>query len=169
AVSARSSVVPASCGGPAALAEHLVHILHTGMDGKYGCDGEETRFFAAPYRWCIVVEALQAEHKSDPDAGRHPRSDEWAVQYGRDIPGDTIAEQFRHVSAWWERGQRDDLARVAALWGTSVPCAVETAVGVGRDHDDWKERLNEAVVPLRNLGGFLESYVVVAAPAEADG
>jgi hypothetical protein len=96
------------------------------------------------------------------DGARHPRSDEWERDYGRAIPGVSIIEQVERVTAWWDRDQRDQAARMAVLWGTAVPSAIETAVGTGRDDDDWPQRLHEAVAELSNIDGPIRFF----APAE---
>ncbi|TYB38428.1 ATP-binding protein [Actinomadura chibensis] len=140
-------------GGPVALAVHLAAALR----GRH-CEGDETEFFAAPYRWCLVLEELQRAHRTTPDAGRHPLSDEWASRYGKAIPGGTLAEQLKHVTAWWERDQRDTETRITALWGGG-PSAIETAVGAVRTDPDWPDRFREATSPLGFSDGLLASYV----------
>jgi hypothetical protein len=159
AVAARSTAIPRTCS-PGSLSGHLVNVLRDRLDGRIACSGEEASYLAVPYRWCLVVEELESAHKAGPPgAGRHPRSDEWAGQYGREIPGDTLAEQFERVSAWWERDQRDQATRGAALWGTTIPSAIETAVGLSRDDEDWAARLKEAAAELGNIDGLLGLYV----------
>ncbi|GLZ02833.1 hypothetical protein Acsp03_03000 [Actinomadura sp. NBRC 104412] len=160
AVAARSSVIPPSSGDQA-LAGHLVAVLRASLDGTAGCANDETEFLAAPYRWCLVLEELRSAQKVSPGPGRHPRSDAWAAAHGREIPGATLAEQYEHVSAWWDRDQRDRDACAAALWGTAVPSAIETAVGVRRDDGDWAARLRESTAPLGNHTGLLDSYIPV--------
>ncbi|GAA0587123.1 ATP-binding protein [Actinomadura livida] len=135
------------------LAGHLVDALH-----GHPCGAEENEFFATPYRWCLVLEELQEAHKVNADAGRHPRSEEWAAFHGRVIPGDTLADQLGHMTAWWTRDQRDLEARNTALWGSTS--AIETAVGALRGDSDWQDRLREATTRLRVPAGLLDSYVV---------
>lgn len=143
----------AARGAHSDLAEHLVDAFH----GR-PCGIEENEFFADPYRWCLVLEELQQAHKANPDAGRHPRSEEWAAFYGRVIPGDTVAEQLNHITAWWNRDQRDLEARNTALWGSTT--AIETAVGALRGDSDWPDRLREASARLQVPEGLLDSYTV---------
>src|SRR5690606_3134483 len=95
--------------------------------------------------------------QASPDAGRHPRSDEWASLYGRVIPGDTLADQLGHINAWWDRDQRDLEARTTALWGSAS--AIETAVGALRGDSDWPDRFREATSPLRLPEGLSDSFV----------
>ncbi|XRQ13384.1 ATP-binding protein [Actinomadura welshii] len=142
----------AARGALTGLAGHLTDAL-----GGSPCTAGETEYFAAPYRWCLVIEELQEAHRADPGAGRHPRSNEWASLYGRAIPGDTVAEQLGHINAWWDRDQRDLDARNAALWGATP--AIETAVGAARTDSDWPDRLREATSGLRVPQGLLEAYL----------
>ncbi|GLZ10356.1 hypothetical protein Acsp04_05910 [Actinomadura sp. NBRC 104425] len=162
AVAARSTAIPPTCD-PRGFADHLAEVLRGRLDGKGVCVGEESGYFATPYRWCLVLEDLESAHRRSPGAGRHPRSGEWEAVHGRAIPGATLAEQLRHVTAWWNRDQRDHATRTAALWGTAAPSAIETAVGARRGDADWAERLREATAGLGNVGGLLESYL----PSEA--
>ncbi|NDU77259.1 DUF853 family protein [Actinomadura sp. DSM 109109] len=141
----------ASRAAPAELAAHLVALLRGGA-----CAADETEFLAAPYRWCLVLEELGAAQRTAPDGGRHPLSGTWESRHGRAIPGDTLAAQFRAVSAWWDRDQRDVTARDLALWGSSA--ALETAVGAQRTDADWPDRLREAAASLGGPGGLLDSF-----------
>ncbi|TYK46178.1 ATP-binding protein [Actinomadura decatromicini] len=140
-------------GGPVSLAVHLAAALH----GRH-CEDDETEFFAAPYRWCLVLEELQRAHRTTPDAARHPLSDEWASRYGKAIPGGALADQLKHVTAWWERDQRDTEARTVALWGGGS-AAIETAVGAVRADPDWPDRFREATSALGFSDGLLASYI----------
>ncbi|MFB4308753.1 ATP-binding protein [Actinomadura sp. GTD37] len=141
----------ASRAAPGALAGHLAAAFHGAP-----CDGEESAFFAAPYRWCLVLEELQRAHKANPGSGRHPLSGKWEENCGRAIPGETLADQLGAVTGWWTRDQRDADARSLALWG-SAP-AVETAVGAVRTDADWPDRLREAAARLGDVDGLLGSF-----------
>jgi hypothetical protein len=142
----------ASRAAPTELAGHLVAVLHGDA-----CTPDEVAYFAAPYRWCIVLEELERANQETPGGGRHPLSGEWEALYERAIPGDTLAEQLRTVNAWWERDQRDLNTRNLALWGSSG--TLETAVGALRTDPEWPGRFREATSVLRNFGGLLGSYV----------
>ncbi|MEU8121297.1 ATP-binding protein [Spirillospora sp. NPDC049024] len=142
----------ASRAAPAGLADHLSAMLRGAP-----CAGDETGFFAAPYRWCLVLEQLGEAHKADPDGGRHPMSGEWEARHGRAIPGGTLTEQFRAVNAWWTRDQRDLSARDLAVWGTAR--TLETVVGAQRDDPDWPDRLRDATSGFGDLGGLLDAYL----------
>ena len=148
AVSHAVDAAVASRAAPGGLARHLVAALDGGS-----CTGEEADYFAAPYRWCVVLEELERAHKAAPGAGRHPLSEKWEAVYGRVVPGDTLADQFGHVSAWWARDQRDADACSRALWGSTA--AIETAVGAVRGDADWPDRLREATARLGNVDGLL--------------
>lgn len=153
AVSHAVDAAVAARGAAGALAVHLAAALH----GRH-CEDDETEFFAAPYRWCLVLEELQRAHRTTPDAARHPLSGEWASRYGKAIPGGTLGAQLEHVTAWWERDQRDAAARAAALWGSGSP-AIETAVGAVRADPDWGDRFRAATSGLGFGDGLLASYV----------
>ncbi|WP_344954322.1 ATP-binding protein [Actinomadura miaoliensis] len=167
AIAARSTAIPPTCD-PRGFADHLAEVLRGRLDGKSVCVGEEAEYFATPYRWCVVLEDLERAHRRSPGAGRHPRSDEWEAVYGRAVPGATLAEQLGHVTAWWNRDQRDQATRAAALWGTTTPSAIETAVGARRDDADWAERLREATAALSNADGLLGSYLPPPVPEAGD-
>ncbi|MEV3920672.1 ATP-binding protein [Actinomadura coerulea] len=140
-----------SRAAPAGLAGHLV-AMHRGV----ACAADEVEFFAAPYRWCLLLEELGEARRTSPGGGRHPLSGKWEGRYGRAIPGDTLDAQFRAVNAWWDRDQRDTAAREFAVWGSAR--ALETAVGAERADPDWPDRLREAASPLGDLGGLLDSF-----------
>ncbi|TDD74591.1 ATP-binding protein [Actinomadura darangshiensis] len=149
-----SHAVDAAVAGraaPRALADHLVSALRDGA-----CTDDEANYFAAPYRWCIVLEQLGEARRADPDGGRHPLSDAWEARHGRAIPGATLAEQHRTVNAWWDRDQRDLAARDLALWGSTS--ALETAVGALRSDPEWDDRFREAASVLRNTDALLDFY-----------
>lgn len=157
AVASRATAIGPGCD-PSGLADHLTAVLQGQMDGRNVCLAEENDYFAAPYRWCLVLEELQKAHRRSPDSGRHPRSVEWEHSYGRRIPGDDLAQQLLHVSAWWDRDQRNQTARQAVLWGTAAPSAIEIAVAARRDDDDGRQRLLEAVAELSNIDGLIGFY-----------
>jgi hypothetical protein len=142
----------ASRAAPTGLANHLVDVLRGDA-----CSTDETYYFAPPYRWCLVVEELERANQETPGAGRHPSSDEWEELYGRAIPGDTLADQLRTVTAWWERDQRDLDGRNLALYGSGK--TLETAVGALRTDPEWSDRFREATSVLRNFGGLIDLYV----------
>ncbi|MFB9837767.1 hypothetical protein, partial [Actinoallomurus acaciae] len=71
----------------------------------------------------------------------------------------SLAEQLRHVERWWDRDQRDDAARDAILWGTSMPSAIETAASARRGDDDFATRLADAAADLGNIDGLLSLYL----------
>ncbi|WUI01971.1 ATP-binding protein [Spirillospora sp. NBC_00431] len=150
----------AARGASTRLAEHLTVAFH-----GLRCTDDETEYFAVPYRWCLVLEELQQAHNASPDAGRHPRSEEWASRYKRTIPGDSLADQLGHVTTWWERDQRDLNARDIALWG-GTPSAMETAVGALRTDTDWPDRLREATSHFTNVDGLLGAYLTAPLTAQ---
>jgi DNA helicase HerA-like ATPase len=157
AVAARAPVIAAR-SDPGRLADHLITVLGGRLDGGSICTGEEPHWFTIPYRWCLVLEELQAAHRRAPDAGRHPDSHTWEQVYGQPIPGNGIAGQLGQVSRWWDRDQRDQAARDITLWGAATPSAIETAVGARRTDDDWAARLTEAVTDLTNIDGLIRFY-----------
>jgi hypothetical protein len=134
-------------------------VIRARLDGGNVCNGEEPQWFTVPYRWCLVLEELQATHRRTPGAGRHPDSQAWERRYGRPIPGNDIAEQLDQVSRRWDRDQRDHAAIDATLWGTVTPSAIETATGARRDEEDWAQRLNEATTDLGNIDGLVRFYI----------
>jgi hypothetical protein len=157
AVDSRASVI-AVRADPGGLADHLVAALRGRLSGGRICTGEESRWFTAPYRWCLVLEELQTAQRRTPGADRHPDTGRWEEEYARRIPGEDIAGQLDQVKRWWDRDQRDHAARRATLWGTATPSAMETAVGARFDDDDWAQRLTEATADLTNIDGLLRSY-----------
>jgi hypothetical protein len=152
---------------PGALADHLVGVLRGRLAGGNVCTGAETRYFTSPYRWSVIHEELTRTHHDTPDAPRHPRSDEWERDYGRHIPGDTIARQLDHVTTWLRRDQRDTTARDTILFGATSPSALETAVRAHRDDPDWAGLLHHAAAELTNIDGLVGLYPSAAEPAGA--
>ncbi|TDC08285.1 ATP-binding protein [Actinomadura bangladeshensis] len=152
AISHAVDAAVASRAAPGGLAEHLAAVAHGGL-----CDSGETVYFAAPYRWCLVLEELERAHKADPGGGRHPFSDRWEAHYERAIPGKSLADQLGNVSAWWNRDQRDADARNLALWGSTG--TIEKVVGAVRTDADWPARLREAASRLGNADGVLGSFI----------
>jgi hypothetical protein len=166
AVATRASVI-ARRTDPSALAEHLVAVLRGRLDGGNVCNGEEPRWFAAPYLWCLVLEELRRVRREDPTAARHPDSQQWERVYGRPVPGDSVAEQLERVERWWDRDQRDRTACETVLWGSANPSAIETAAAARRSDDDWTQRLCEAVAELSNIEGLLHYYPAVRNETDA--
>ena len=80
-----------------------------------------------------------------PDAGRHPRSDEWEHAYGQSIPGGTVAQQLLVISRRYTRDQRDAWAVRIVAWGTRARPAIEQCVGTQAASDDWTARLDDAL------------------------
>jgi uncharacterized protein len=157
AVAARSTVIPAT-SSPGQLADHVTTVLRAQVHGDSICAHEEIGYYAAPYRWCLILEELQRAHSMEPDAGPHPSTGDWQTRYKRLIPGDSLAQQLQQVTAWWDREQRDRTAIAVALWGTGLPSPIETATGARRDDNAWPERLREAAAELTNTGSLLGSY-----------
>jgi hypothetical protein len=132
--------------GPAELARHVRDALDGHLSGEHLCDHEELRYLAHPYRWARLWDELNAANQTDPPpAGRDPRSDQWARQYRRDIPGDTVAEQLAAVTAWFDTDLRDPDTRHTVAFGTRKPSSLEQAVGSPFDTDYWPQHLESAL------------------------
>ncbi|MEG3635654.1 ATP-binding protein [Micromonospora palythoicola] len=145
AVAARAAYLSNRCD-PDDLAAHVVESLHWTAFGGGHCARQETGFLAHRYRWAVLRDELRAEvNRAAPEAGRSARSTEWARQYGVDVPGDTVAEQFAAVSTWFDADQRDHTAGRILAFGSRTPSVIETAVGVRRDAPSWPGRLAEAI------------------------
>jgi hypothetical protein len=151
AVSHAVDAAVASRAAPRELAAHLMAAWH----GE-SCADDETNYFAASYRWCLVLEELQRTHEASPEGGRHRLSGKWEALYGRAIPGGNVADQLDNVTAWWDRDQRDLTARSLAVWGSAS--VIETAVGAVRADADWPDRLREATSRLGASEGLLGSF-----------
>ncbi|WP_433462923.1 ATP-binding protein [Spirillospora sp. CA-128828] len=152
AVSHAVDAAVASRAAPGELSVHLAAILQGDA-----CTDAETDYFAAPYRWCIVLEQLGEAHRTAPDGGRHPLSEEWEARYKRAIPGAAVADQYRTVNAWWDRDQRDLDTRNLALWGSNG--TLETAVGALRTDPDWPDRFREATSGLRHFEALADAFI----------
>jgi hypothetical protein len=134
---------------PDDLATHAVTAMRQVItSGTPGCADEESDYLAPPYRWMLVRGALRA---ADPGDGRHPRSDEWEQLYSEPIPGATIAQQLRVINRRYAEDQRGTAAVTAVVWGTRPSSAIEQAVGVRPDSDDWAARLNTALTAFARL------------------
>jgi hypothetical protein len=124
---------------PGALTVHVTAAMRqAASDGTPGCAAEEPQYLAPPYRWALVRDALRT---AAPGEGRHPRSEEWEHAYGQPVPGRTAAQQFRSVSRWHARDQRDAQAVAAVIWGTRPRPAIEQAVGCPADDPGWPAQL----------------------------
>jgi hypothetical protein len=148
AIAARASAFSARVS-PEALAAHAAGAMRRVIsDGHPGCANEEPQYLAPPWRWMLVRGALRTEA---PGAGRHPRSDEWEHAYGEPVPGAAAAQQLRVVNRRFTRDQRDTPAVHAVLWGTRPRPAIEQAIGVSADSEDWPDRLADALTPFARM------------------
>jgi hypothetical protein len=126
---------------PGLLAAHVAAAMRWALpDGSWLCEEEEPQFLASPYRWVLVLEALQAACRDEPD-GRHPRSAEWERDYGRPIPGQDCATQLETVTRWHHDDQRDAGRLHAVAWGQRPEAALASAIGVQAGEADWDERV----------------------------
>ncbi|MGH3874386.1 MAG: ATP-binding protein [Pseudonocardiaceae bacterium] len=157
AVAVRSTV-SATCVSPHALAEHVTNAMRRLVEHDERHIAEEPEWLAAPYRWCLVWDALMTVDRDDPAAGRHPRSDEWAGQYGRMIPGATNRDQLAEVRRWFDTDQRDHAACQVIAYGVESVPVIVTAIGASRESPDWQDRVAEQLTefisctwPLRYL------------------
>jgi hypothetical protein len=140
AVAARTAVI-SSRVSPGQLAAHVTAAMRQGLaDGTWLCHRDEPRYLAPPYRWVLVLEALQSARRDGPE-GRHARSAEWEQAYGRDIPGESCAGQLDAVGRWYAADQRDAAALGAVAWGLRPDPAIEQAVGAHAADPDWAGRL----------------------------
>jgi hypothetical protein len=140
AVAARVAAISTRLS-PAALAAHVVTAMRQAVsDGKPGCPAEEPQYLAPPFRWALVRDALRTAAPPGGE-GRHPRSAEWERTYGQLVPGGTAAQQFRAVTRWCARDQRDVQAIATVIWGTRTRIAIEQAVGCRADDPGWPAQL----------------------------
>jgi hypothetical protein len=80
-----------------------------------------------------------------PDAGRHPRSEEWEDTYGQAIPGTTAVRQLHLIDRWYARDQSDTRAVNSVIWGSRSHTAIEQYVGVRVCSHVWAARLTAAL------------------------
>jgi hypothetical protein len=150
AVAARVPAISARVS-PAALAVHVTAVIRQVVaEGTRACAAEEPQYLAPPYRWALVRDSLRSAYRS-PGTGRHARSGEWERTYGMPIPGATGKAQFTAVSRWYLRDQRDSNAIATAMWGARPRSAIEQAVGVHADSDDWPAQFGEALEAFTRL------------------
>jgi hypothetical protein len=63
---ARAAVISARVS-PGLLAAHVTAAMRQALaDGSWLCGTEEPQFLAPPYRWALVLEALQAPCRDGP-------------------------------------------------------------------------------------------------------
>ena len=110
--------------------------------GTLRCEREEPNYLAPSYRWAIVRDALKAASLSTGNR-RHPSSTGWEHDYGKPIPGDTCAGQYRTVNRWYERDQYDRDALIIVAWGSRSRTAIEQAVGTTRTDPRWNRQLGD--------------------------
>ena len=140
AVAARAAAISARVS-PGPLAVHVVTAMRQAVaDASWLCDREEPPYLAPPYRWVLVLEALQKACRDGQD-GRHPRSREWERAYGRAIPGPDCAGQLAAVTRWHAGDQRDPAQLHAVAWGQRPAPALERAAGAKAGDPDWTERV----------------------------
>ncbi|MFI7212952.1 ATP-binding protein [Micromonospora maritima] len=163
AVASRSAAITATAS-PTALAAHVTDAIQARLAHSRTCPTEEPRWLARPYRWCLVHDALKDHCRDNPSAGRHPRSDTWAREYGRQIPGDDGAAQWQAVRTWFDADLRETATVESVVWGTAGRSAIQSALGATRGAPDWNNRLTESLAdfidctwPLRYLSQPTES------------
>ena len=164
AVAARAAVISArvSLG---ALAAHVVTAMRQALtDQSWLCEEEEPQFLARPYQWVFVLEGLQ-EACRDGAGGRHPRSAEWEVCYGRAIPGQDFSAQLAAVEHW-HCGNQGDTARMHALaWGQRSEPAAARAIGAKAGDADWDERVGSQLAVFAGPPRWPLDYLTPPGPA----
>lgn len=145
AVAARSSMLSIS-SDPAALAQHVLESMTGYLEGRFDCADEELAFLARPYRWSRLADMLAAASAGDGSSGpRHPRSESWALTYGREIPGDTVGLQAAAVRRWLDTDVSVASVRRDVALGMPTPSALERALGSTFEASDWTGRLGEVL------------------------
>jgi hypothetical protein len=130
------------------LAAHVVAAMRESVTTeRWLCDREEPQYLAPAYQWAIVHDALELAYRG-ASTDRHPDSYDWERQYGQPIPGDTCTLQFGAVSRWYDRDQQDRYAITSIAWGTRPRTAIEQAVGLTRDDEQWNQRLSDLLEAL---------------------
>ncbi|MEU4241968.1 ATP-binding protein [Actinoplanes sp. NPDC026619] len=142
---------------PFALAAHVVATLRT------GCPVEEPEFVAPAYRCGPVLDFLLAQPQ---EAAADPGVADWGRAAGRDIAGDTIAEQLDWVRFWMGVDLAGPDARGRIVFGAEMPSAFERAAGSTRDSPAWANRLAIAVTETFRTGGDWIQELFVAGPRE---
>jgi hypothetical protein len=145
AVAARIPVISARISCPA-LAVHVNAAMRAALDeDRWLCDRQEPQWLAPPYRWALVLDSLRTLHRRDPEAGPHPRTPEWEVDYAHAIPGASCASQLETVQRRYDTDQRDYQQVRAVGFGTRPVSAIERAVGAHAADSDWEQRLADTL------------------------
>jgi DNA helicase HerA-like ATPase len=162
AVASRSTAL-ASSHSPDQLAAHVATDLRAQLTGQDRCTDPPEPWLAPCYRWSAIHLALKDLHATDPHASRHPLSSQWAIAYGRDIPGDTCRDQFDAVRHWSAQLLRDHTTTVDLMhFGSGTPSVLESAVGANRDTAGWLAALRKATSDL-----VIRRYWATAALAQS--
>jgi uncharacterized protein len=156
--------------GPDELGGHVAAAMREGVaTGGWLCDHDEPQYLAPAYQWAIIHDALKLAYRGT-STGRHPQSEEWERQYGQPIPGDSCARQFGIVKHWSERAQQDRDTLAIIAWGSRSRSAIEQAVGVTRDDEQWNRRFSDSLEALgspRWPGNYLRRQALVRQSAGA--
>lgn len=148
---ARAAAVTARVS-PGALAVHVTDAMrHAATEGTWLCERAEPQYLAPPYRWALVLDALQQACRDGGHTGRHPRSRDWERAYGQPVPGRDCAAQLAAVRRRLDRDQRDPATIAAVVWGARQHTAIERAVGTRASADDWDQQLTDALGAFRDL------------------
>ena len=157
AVATRSAVL-GTATDPFALAEHVVEQLRAGIV----CPADEEQFVAPAYRLGPVLDALlelPADAPADENLAR------WSERLGREITGDTVAEQTDWIRFWMTADLGRPDARRHLMLGRDAPSAVERAVGSTWAEPDWPNHLGLAVTATFRQGEWVQELFTPAPPS----
>ncbi|WP_250037098.1 ATP-binding protein [Paractinoplanes maris] len=159
AVATRSAVL-GTTADPSTLAQHVT----AAFSEPGGCRPEEPGFIAPAYRCDPILDALTGHEADDP---ADPRAAAWSAAIGRDIVGETIAEQTGWVRFWMGLDQADPSVRLQVAFGREVPSAIERAVGTDRSAYDWPDRLAVALIDALRGGDWIPDLLDAAVKQSA--
>jgi uncharacterized protein len=135
----------------AALAGHVTTAMRAALDDQqWLCGRAEHQYLAPCYRWALVLDSLKTYHRTNHNAGRHPRSTDWETTYRQPIPGHTCARQLGTVQRWYDADQRNHTLTRQVAYGTRPATAIEHAAGARSGDDDWEQRIADQLTAFRD-------------------
>jgi uncharacterized protein len=157
ATAARSSAT-AEAHSPAMFTEHIAGEMRAFLAGMPGCTAQPRAWLAPQFAWNLIQLDLYRLLRDDPDAGRHPHSEQWAREYGRPVPGATARDQLDVVAQWSRRLQRNTAMVDAVLFGT--PPQLQQRFGISPEDAAWEEMLAEQMHAFDIVAGWPRAFLV---------
>ncbi len=161
AVHARTTAIGTELG-PTGLAEHVIADITAEITSRTGCEDLPYQWWLHPFRYNPARCELNDAILDEPVAGRHRQTAAWEALYGHPIPGDTAAQQRRHLENLAAEAETAIADMDKLLYGEP------RTLGVHLSHPHADPRFASALsASLRQLlipGGWAYSYYGLPVP-----